>query len=235
MAVAFIPARGGSQRVKRKQLREVGGVSLTLRAVYVCDPDVIDRIVVSTEDEEIADVARSVIDARVEVHDRPADLAGAEAQIEGAISHWLDGADLAPDDVIVLLQPTSPFRRAETVARCVAEVTHGGVPAAMTVTPCPEADFVIRLGGRHWASSERVRAADLREGTAEVARRSVREDGCVYAFTVQHFLKRRNRLHPKMRLVPVTCWESFEIDTEADLLAAEALSPIVGDLIGGGP
>ena len=58
--VAVIPARGGSKGVPRKNLREVGGRSLLARAITACrDARGIDRIIVSTDDEEIAAAARS--------------------------------------------------------------------------------------------------------------------------------------------------------------------------------
>ena len=57
--VAIIPARGGSKGVPRKNLREVGGRSLLVRAVEAClGAPAIARTIVSTEDAEIAEAAR---------------------------------------------------------------------------------------------------------------------------------------------------------------------------------
>ena len=72
--VAVIPARGGSKGVPRKNLREVGGVPLVVRAIRSAQAAAsVDRVVVSTDDAEIAAVAFA---AGADVVDRPADLAG---------------------------------------------------------------------------------------------------------------------------------------------------------------
>jgi CMP-N-acetylneuraminic acid synthetase len=131
--IAFVPSRGGSKRVPHKNMQRVGGLRLVDRAI-VCALDAgCDLVVVSTDDPDTAHAARAY--GSVEVHDRPVHLASDTAQIEDAIAHWLHRASpvLADDDVLVLAQPTSPFRRPETIRECVRYVREHGCDSAIAV------------------------------------------------------------------------------------------------------
>ena len=244
--IAFIPARGGSERVPGKNLREVAGVPLVARAAAAAID--CDQVVVSTDDPQIAAMARRA----VEVHHRPPLLAGPHAQIEDAIWHWLCGEDLADDDVIVLLQPTSPFRRAETVRACVRRASLSAQGACgggcFTVTACPEAAFAgelymdglgVNSGFMRWHRSH-LHTPEGRARTQDLDH-LYREDGCVYAFTVRFFSKHRTRMacldDPDQGLgaswhYAISRLESFEIDTEADLIVANAIAPVIDRLLG---
>lgn len=235
-AIAFIPARGGSTRIPRKNLALVGGVSLLDRAMFV-GHETCDRVVVSTDDAEIA--AAALADG-AEVHERPADLAGPTAQIEDAIAHWFaQRPSLADDDVIVLLQPTSPLRTVETVRRVIDGAHEYG--SSLTVTPCPEAwvtGDLVRLPEdgltrRLWTrdpvavSWDRSRYEPRPRSQDAV---SVREDGCAYAFTLAHWREHRLRMAPRSapHVVVISRWESLEVDDPADLAAARQLAQFRG-------
>lgn len=95
-SVALIPARGGSRRIPRKNLRPFLGVPAIQRTIStVRDAGIVDRIIVSTDDNEIAALAR---DAGAEVPGpRPAHLADDHATtlavVRHAITEWLAGSD----------------------------------------------------------------------------------------------------------------------------------------------
>lgn len=116
--VGLIPARGGSKRLPRKNLALVSGVSLLELAVRTAiESGVLDRVVVSSDDEEILRVAQdSGADALV----RPSELASDTAPMDGVLVHALgalasSGQPLRDDGALCLLQPTSPLRTAEDV------------------------------------------------------------------------------------------------------------------------
>lgn len=117
--VAVIPARGGSKGIPRKNLARVGGIPLVARAIVTAlgTPE-IDRVVVSTDDAEIADVAR---EWGADVIDRPAELAGDQASSESALLHALDVLEDRRVDVgiIAFLQATSPFIDADALGEAV--------------------------------------------------------------------------------------------------------------------
>ncbi len=120
--LALIPARGASKRLPRKNVRPLGGVPLigwTIRAAK--ESGVLERIVVSTDDDEIAAIARSE-GAEVPFM-RPAELAqddsSSEAVGEHAL-HSLAGQDGYEPEYILLLQPTSPLRTADDIRSLIA-------------------------------------------------------------------------------------------------------------------
>lgn len=111
--IAVVPARGGSKGIHRKNLRLLNGVPLVVHAIqHAQRARLIDRVIVSTEDEEIAAVSR---DAGAEVPFlRPAELATDDALDLGVFQHVLDYLQqregLVPE-LLVQVRPTSPVRR----------------------------------------------------------------------------------------------------------------------------
>lgn len=232
--IAFIPARGGSARIPRKNLATVGGVSLLERAIgHARDSGVCDRIVVSTDDEEIAEVARA---NGCEVHERPAHLAGPHAQIEDAIAHWLHRQRrlLALTDCLVLLQPTSPFRRPETVRHCVELVRDKGCDSALAVlVDVRRAIFSGRVRGLYDDATGTELAKRViwdRPPTWRPRSQDVRgigvEAGSVYAFSCEHFRTTHCRMGGREAIVRVSWLEAFEIDEPEDIRVANALASL---------
>lgn len=110
--LAVIPARGGSKGIPRKNIKKLAGKPLigwTIEAAKKAD--CIDRIVVSTDDEEISNVAIE-FGAEVPFH-RPANLSTDEAPGVSTALHALN--NLPGYDWILLLQPTSPLRAIEDI------------------------------------------------------------------------------------------------------------------------
>jgi spore coat polysaccharide biosynthesis predicted glycosyltransferase SpsG/GTP:adenosylcobinamide-phosphate guanylyltransferase len=109
--VALIPARGGSVGVRRKNLRTVGGLPLVVRTVRAAlSAESVDRVVVSTDDPEVASLARR---AGSEVMGRPDALAGPFSTVSDVVAWHVDELGLDPDDdSVCVLQPTSPFTNA---------------------------------------------------------------------------------------------------------------------------
>ncbi len=120
--VAVVPARGGSKGVPGKNLRRVGGVPLVARAVSaaLATPSV-DRVLVSTDDDAIAHVARA---AGAEIVRRPAELASDTATSEAALLHAIDQLEEEPE-VLVFLQATSPFVDPLELDAAIARVRDG--------------------------------------------------------------------------------------------------------------
>jgi CMP-N-acetylneuraminic acid synthetase len=117
---ALIPARGGSKGILRKNLALCGDRSLLAwTAESALESGVIDRTILSTDDDEIARAGEALgLDVPFR---RPAELAGDGALMLGVMQHCLaylrsGGADI---EALVLLQPTSPFRRAHHVRDAV--------------------------------------------------------------------------------------------------------------------
>lgn len=132
----IIPARGGSKGIPRKNIKPLGGKPLihyTIEAALEAGADP-GRIIVSTDDDEIAAVAA---DAGIEVpYRRPEALGGdsvGSREVILDVMAWADARGISYDTV-VLLQPTSPFRRAGDITACLDSYLPGETDMAVTVT-----------------------------------------------------------------------------------------------------
>jgi CMP-N-acetylneuraminic acid synthetase len=128
--LALIPARGGSKGVPRKNIRKLRGKPLlawTIEAAHASPS--IDRIVVSTEDEEIAEVA-GAYGADVPFL-RPQTLAQDDTPGMDPVLHAL--GELPEYDWILLLQPTSPLRTAADIEGIVKFCHAHGAPSVVSI------------------------------------------------------------------------------------------------------
>lgn len=120
-AVALIPARSGSKGVPDKNIRPLAGHPLlgwSIRAALLTSG--IDRVIVSTDSERYAEIARSY--GAEAPFLRPVEISGDRASDLSVVRHlldWLAAEDTVPD-LVVHLRPTTPLRRPATVAAAIA-------------------------------------------------------------------------------------------------------------------
>lgn len=108
------PARGGSKGILRKNIRPIAGKPLLAWTIEQAKASkLLTRYVVSTEDSEIAKIARS---RGADILKRPAKLASDAADTLPVLQHALDAI---PADIVVLLQCTSPVRSSGLIDRCI--------------------------------------------------------------------------------------------------------------------
>lgn len=137
--IAFIPARGGSRRVPRKNIRRLGEHPLIAYTIAAgLDSGIFDRVIVSTDDPEIANVARGY---GADVLMRPPHFALDTSTDFQWLSHALDVVGRPPMLRWALLRPTSPFRTAATIQRAwrvfKAHETADSIRAVEPVTQHP--------------------------------------------------------------------------------------------------
>lgn len=144
--LGVVPARGGSKGVPRKNIRPLANEPLIGHALRtaVQVPE-IDLLVVSTDDAEIASVSSSY---GVRVVDRPASLASDDAPTETALIQVLEvlEAEGLLFDIVLVLEPTSPFRSVETIVRAIAACAAGTAPSILAVRETRENIGFIRDG-----------------------------------------------------------------------------------------
>lgn len=172
--LGVIPARGGSRRVPRKNLREVGGKSLIGHAVEQAErATTLDEAVVSTEDEEIKRTAREY--GGNVPFDRPPELATDTATSTAVIEHalsWFEDERDRTFDVVAMIQVTTPLRTVadvdgaierllETDATSVASVSEYWTPPVWAVH---EQDGYLRQffdGDYLWTDDDAPRSQDV--------------------------------------------------------------------------
>lgn len=137
--VALVPARGGSRRVPRKNLAPCAGKPLLAwTAEASLGAQSIDRVILSTDDEKIAAVGRSL---GLEVPFlRPAHLGDAEAPMIPVMQHaldWFENDQGLEVKALVLLQPTSPLRTARHIDEAVALLHSTSSESVVSVVRLP--------------------------------------------------------------------------------------------------
>jgi len=134
--LVVIPARGGSVRVPKKNIKMLNGEPLIAYAIEAAkNSKLVNRILVSTDDISIAEVA-SRYGAEVPFK-RPADISE-DVNTEDVVLHaveWLERVEGYSPDIVVCLEPPVPFRKAEHIDRCVnAILADDTIDSAVTVT-----------------------------------------------------------------------------------------------------
>jgi len=142
--LSVIPARGGSKGVPRKNIKPIGDKPLIAWAIEAAlRSQLLDAVVVSTDDEEIAAVARSW--GALVPFMRPPELAKDDTPGIDPVLHTLERL---PDfDGVILLQPTSPLRTTEDIDACIELAENLRAPSAVSVTKSEKHPFwMYRVG-----------------------------------------------------------------------------------------
>jgi len=137
--LGLITARGGSISIPKKSITPLNGQPLL---AYTCQAALasakLGRVVLSTDDEEIASVGREFgVDVPVM---RPKELAKENTLILPVIQHilgWLKDSQGYSPDCLMLLQPTSPLRQARHIDEAIQLIDETGADCVVSVTPVP--------------------------------------------------------------------------------------------------
>lgn len=130
--IAFVPARGGSKRIPNKNLQLLNNKPLFMHSVDIAKQSkYIDQIIVSTDSNEIKKI--SLVNGCIGEGLRPDSLSGDRARIVDAILHEID-VNKVNADVVVLLQPTLPFRTVEMLDEAIETFFNNGEKSLITVT-----------------------------------------------------------------------------------------------------
>lgn len=218
--IAVIPARAGSKRVPGKNLRSLGMRPLFAWSVEAAkNAGLVDRVIVSTDSDEIADQA-SLWGA--EVHHRPAFSATDDAPIEAAllnVDQWLDGAY----DWMVTLQPTCPVRRPGMIDDCIKRAVELDADSVFTAQGEPRCWFWEVASGGEWLDSTTFRRLGPPQQRQQVGTTGLlyRHDGSVAVSSRALIHSARDRTGG--RCFPFVCERTVDIDVEADFAVAAAL------------
>lgn len=134
--LCIIPARGGSKGLRNKNILPVFGKPLIYYTIKAAkDSKLANKIVVSTDDDEIAEAARKY---DIQVIKRPKKYATDTAPIELALRHaveYLKGAEDYVADVVVWLQANIPIRKSGQIDNVVRKLINSKADSAVTVYP----------------------------------------------------------------------------------------------------
>lgn len=222
--LAIIPARGGSKGLPGKNIRPLAGTPLityTIRAAQ--EAKSIDRIIVSTDDEDIATISR---EAGAEVPFlRPENLSGENATSIDACLHVLEQAKEMSGyhpDIVAFLQPTSPLRSAPDIDAAANFLIQSGADSVVGVKPVTEYPQWMR------SMDDEQRLRPLFEDTPKPPPRQELEpfylvNGAIYLSTTASLLKYKDFYGIDTRGYLMPEERSIDIDTLNDFQRAEEL------------
>lgn len=222
--LVLIPARGGSKGIPRKNLVPLAGRPLLAHTIEQArSTSAVTRVVVSTDDDEIA---RCAAEWQAEVVRRPSELASDTASSEAALLHALDTLDREEGyepEIVVFLQATSPLRRGHDIARAIETFDTEGADSLFSA--CPVHGFVWRRRGSEldaltYDPRERPRRQDVGDDYLE--------NGSIYVFKPEVLRRYQNRLGGKIAIYPMDPLDSFQVDEPADLELFERLLEVHG-------
>lgn len=216
-AVAVIPARAGSKRIPNKNRADLGGRPLVWYTIDWAIAEIgAGRVYVTTDDSEIARIAR---DMRVQVINRPAELARDQASSGAVIGHAANAilADQAID-WLILLQPTNPFRPRGLLQAMLARAEVATAPSVIAVTP-------VRLKFGRLDAGDRFHPVNYVFGqrSQDMKNQYVAENGLCYV-THRDLARTGTVIGDAPVAVVVDSWHgAIDIDEPEDLEAARAV------------
>lgn len=223
--LGIIPARGGSQSIPRKNLVKIAGkplIAYTFEAALASKA--LNRTILTTDDAEIAALGGEY---NIEVpFMRPAELSHGSAVLEDVIKHaldWLKGNESYTPDAVVLLQPTSPLRRAERIDEAIGIFEEKDVQSLVSVSPPVEhpCDMVS-------FKDDKMTFLFEREGFLVGKQRGEYPDyyflnGAIYIFKTEALFKYGSRFGKTVFPYLMPQIESIDIDSLDDLKIAELI------------
>lgn len=222
MKVAVIPARGGSKRIPRKNIRRFAGkpmIAYSIAAARECG--LFDRIIVSTDDSEIAEVAKSygsdVPFLRPEALSN--DFAGTTEVIAHVIRWMLD--QQWSIDAVCCIYATAPFVRAEDIRRGLDALESGSWDYAFAVTEF--ASPIFRSFRLHSEGGIEMFFPDQFSTRSQDLPVALHDAGQFYWGRPQAWLENKPIFDRHSFPLIIPRWRVQDIDTEADWRRAELM------------
>ena len=214
----IIPARGGSKGLPGKNIRNLANKPLIAHSIINAkEAKVVDKVYVSTDDREIAQISQ---DYGAEVIHRPDELANDTASSESALIHAVESIEATGLEIelVVFLQCTSPIRTATDIDNAIKKVTTESADSLLSVSPShrflwQEIDGVAN--SINYDYRRRLRRQDMQPQYVE--------NGSIYIFKPWVLKELNNRLGGKIALFPMSEAASWEIDSLLDFEIAESL------------
>jgi len=195
--LGITPARGGSKGIPKKNIKVISGKPLIAWTIEAAkEAKVIDRYMVSTEDEEITEISREY---GADVVERPPELATDEATTLSVLQHLVENI---PCDIVVLLQATSPIRRPGLIDECIKEFKDNDYDSLATGFICDYIEY----------GKNQLRRQDIKG--------FFYDDGNVYVINAD-LIRKGDRYGKKIGKKIISRWENIEVDDEFDFWMAE--------------
>ncbi len=220
---AIIPARGGSKRIPKKNIRCIAGVPLVAYTIEASKRSrLLDRTVVSTDDEEIERIAKQY---GAEVIRRPKELATDTASLEPVLQQVLkelEEKDRYRPYYIVLLQPTTPLRTPEQIDKAIEKALQTNADSVLSVCEAQHYYLSGAMDGDRYLPdyNQRPRSQDMPK--------RYRENGAIYVTKRDFLFKENNRIGGDIRAIVMDPLSSIDVDNAEEFEFIENLISLSG-------
>jgi len=217
--LAIIPARGGSKRLPRKNVEDLCGKPLIAWSIEAgLKSKYIDKVVVSSDDEEILNTASKF---RIDTIKRPDRLASDTATSFDVVKHVLSISKNY--DYVVLLQPTSPLRNNIHIDKAIKLLEQKNADAIISVCEMDHSPLWSNTLQEDGALDTFLRDSVLDKRNQELEK-YYRLNGAIYICKISKFLSEKSFfLKKNIYAFVMSQEESIDIDTELDLKVAKSL------------
>jgi CMP-N-acetylneuraminic acid synthetase len=222
----FLPCRQGSQRVPRKNVKPFSNFKnglIEIKLTQLIESQLIDEILLSTNDEEILDYAASLNNKKIKLHRRSESLSLSETSTDQLITH---ATDLITSGDILWTHVTSPFITAGKYDEIIAtyrQCLESGYDSLMTTTP---------IQGFLWQNGKPINYNRNKEKWPQTQTiKPVHEiNSGVFINSVKNYRKLNDRIGQQPYLYILDKIQGFDIDWDEDFKIAECLSKIRNNL-----
>ncbi len=224
--LAVIPCRGGSKGIHRKNLREIGGIPLVAHTINAANAaTLITKTIVSTDDEEIAIVAKKYGGDVPFI--RPSEFASDESKSIDVAMHALRTCVHNGEhyDIFVLLQPTTPLRSAQDIDSTIQLlIDNPKFNSAITVKPVGSShpNYLYKT-----VNDSLIMTPYIDNGMAEVRRQEFADiyvrNGAVYAVKTDYMLENSKLIDERVLVHRMSEETSVNIDGEFELYLAQQI------------
>lgn len=218
--LAIIPARGGSKGLPGKNTKLLGEkplIAWTIEAAL--NADCIDKTIVSTDSQNIANIAEKY--GALVPFMRPDILATDTATTSDVVEHALTSLD-EKFDILVLLQPTSPYRTAEDIDKAYSNYVSSNCSSVVSVMELSKSP-----SWSYWLSPEKVLKPILPLGEEHNRRQDLAKgyalNGALYICGVKSFMESKSFVYSDTFAYVMNRESSVDIDDEIDFKLAEIM------------
>lgn len=214
--LCIIPARGGSKGIPKKNIINFVGqplishsITQSLKSKYITD------VVVSSDSDEILKISETY---GVIALKRPDEISTDTSSSESALIHTIETLN-GNYDYVVFLQATSPLRTTEDIDNCIETLINNNLDSVFSASILEDM-LIWKLSNETLESVNYDYKNRKRRQDSEI---QYVENGSIYVFKKEGFIKNKNRLFGKIGLSLMDSWKMFEIDSLEDLELCELI------------